>query len=218
MNPRQSLNRILSRTRLGTHLASDPRYRVVWFATVSLSVNLAYALYHAVLGILGQSRWFLFMCAYHTILGMTKFGLVLCERKTDNDLAAEQFMRRVSGVLLLLLAPVLAVVIYISLAEDRATSYGTIMMITIAAYVFGKIIMAIRRAVKNRHNPSPLLAAIRGIGYAELAGSLLTLQRSMLVSFGGRGDPASLVLNAGTGGAVCAFILILGIFMIKKTR
>ena len=67
----------------------------------------------------------------------------------------------------------------------KSFRYDSILMITIATYTFYKITMAVVRAVKQRHDPSPLLAAIRSIGYAEVAASVLTMQRSMLVSFEG---------------------------------
>ena len=91
-------------------------------------------------------------------------------------------------------------------------------MITIATYTFGKITLAIRRAIKQRTNPSPLLVTIRSIGYAEAAASVLTLQRSMLASFGAMDATKARILNAATGAAVCGFVLVLGIALLTKER
>ena len=60
------------------------------------------------------------------------------------------------------------------------------------------------RSVRQRRNPSPLLAAIRGISYAEAAASVLTLQRSMLVSFGAMSAGNIHLMNALTGAGVQA--------------
>ena len=76
--------------------------------------------------------------------------------------------------------------------------------------------MAVSRAVKQRKTPSPLLAVIRSIGYAEVAASVLTLQRSMLVSFGAMGKDNIHLMNALTGAAVCVFVLALGAGMARK--
>lgn len=89
-------------------------------------------------------------------------------------------------------------------------------MITIATYTFTKITMAIIRALKQRKNPSMLLAVIRSIGYADVAASVMTLQRSMFASFGNLTGEKAHTMNILTGAAVCFFILILGIMLIIK--
>ena len=70
--------------------------------------------------------------------------------------------------------------------------------------------------MRQRNNPSPLLAVIRNISYAEVATSVLTLQRPMLVSFGGMSREGIHSMNAMTGAAVCVFVLLLGIYMIVR--
>ena len=123
-----------------------------------------------------------------------------------------------SPSLLALLSVILSAVVYLSLSRNIAVRYGEIVMITIAAYTFYKITAAVVRAVRQRRNPSPLLAAIRGISYAEVAASVLTLQRSMLVSFGAMSAGNIHLMNALTGAGVCLFVLLLGISMIIKGR
>ena len=91
-------------------------------------------------------------------------------------------------------------------------------MITIAAYTFFKIIMAIVKAVKQHKNPSPLLAVIRNIGYAEAAASILTLQRSMLVSFGTMNNTEAHIMNILTGAADFLYVLIIGMFFLLKRK
>ena len=125
---------------------------------------------------------------------------------------------KLCGVLLVLLNFVLVGAIYISLSRNIATKHGEIVMITIAAYTFYKITMTIIKAVKQRKNPSPLLSIIRSISYAEAAASVLTLQRSMLVSFGGMSDTDIRTMNILTGSAVCLFVLILGIVLITRGK
>ena len=148
-----------------------------------------------------------------------RFSAVLCERNhqksPDND--TELFVMKLSGLLLVVLGVVLATVNYISLSQNIATQHEKIIMITIATYTFYKTAMAITKAVKQRKNPSPLLRTIRNISYAEVAASILTLQRSMLVSFGSMSAENSHFMNAVTGGVVCLFVLILGLSMITKS-
>lgn len=189
---------------------------------IIIFLHLLYAFYHAALGIMYQSVWFVTMCAYYIVLSTMRLSAVLCERKNrgtassdaDNDI--EYFVMKLCGVLLIMLNFVLAGSIYISLSQNIATKYGEIVMITIASYTFYKITVTIIKAVKQRKNPSPLLSVIRSISYAEVAASVLTLQRSMLVSFGEMNNADIHTMNVLTGSAVCLFVLILGITLIIR--
>lgn len=200
-------------------MVSSQRYRIMLSATVAFVFNLLYAIYHCVLGVLNLSFWFMAMCAFYGILATMRFAAVLCERSrqklpSDNT---ELFVMKLSGILLVILSIVLATASYISLSQNIATKHGNIIMITIATYTFYKITIAIVKAVKQHKTPYPLLSTIRNIGYAEVAASILTLQRSMLVSFGTMSAKNIHFMNAVTGTAVCLFVLILGLSMITKS-
>lgn len=205
----------LAKTKFGKRIAGEQRFRMVLAAAIGFLLNLIYALYHGVLGVINPSVWFITMCAYYTVLGTMRLSAVLCERKGGPTAAddPEYFVMKLSGVLLIILSVVLAVVNYISLSRNIAAKYGEITMITIAAYTFYKITMAMIRAVRQRKDPSPLLAVIRNISYAEVAASVLTLQWSMLVSFGTMSSSKVCMMNALTGAGTCLFVLMLGIFM-----
>ncbi len=200
-------------------MVSSQRYRIMLSATVAFVFNLLYAIYHCVLGVLNLSFWFMAMCAFYGILATMRFAAVLCERsrqKLPSD-DTELFVMKLSGILLVILSIVLATASYISLSQNIATKHGNITMITIATYTFYKITIAIVKAVKQHKTPYPLLSTIRNIGYAEVAASILTLQRSMLVSFGTMSAKNIHFMNAVTGTAVCLFVLILGLSMITKS-
>ena len=138
-------------------------------------------------------------------------------QNTSSD-DAEFLVMKLSGILLSVLSIVLAGVVYISSSQNIATKHGEIMMITIATYTFYKITMAVIRAVKLRKNPAPLLRTIQNISCAEVAASVLTLQRSMLVSFDPMEQEQVRTMNAMTGAAVCLFVVVLGICMIIKSK
>lgn len=160
------------------------------------------------------------MCAYYIVLSTMRLSAILCGQKNKNISSSdtEYFVMKLCGVLLVLLNFVLVGAIYISLSRNIATKHGEIVMITIAAYTFYKITMTVIKAVKQRKNPSPLLSIIRSISYAEVAASVLTLQRSMLASFGGMSDTDIRTMNILTGSAVCLFVLILGIVLITRGK
>jgi hypothetical protein len=219
LRPKQKALSLLNQTEAGKTLVSSQRYRIMLSATVAFVFNLLYAIYHCVLGVLNLSFWFMAMCAFYGILATMRFAAVLCERsrqKLPSD-DTELFVMKLSGILLVILSIVLATASYISLSQNIATKHGNITMITIATYTFYKITIAIVKAVKQHKTPYPLLSTIRNIGYAEVAASILTLQRSMLVSFGTMSAKNIHFMNAVTGTAVCLFVLILGLSMITKS-
>lgn len=217
MKTKQETVSLFSRMEI-SKVISDQHHRMVLSAASAFVLNLLYALYHCVLGILDLSLWFIAMCAFYGILATMRFSAVLCGRRDHYELFVdiEYFVMKLSGILLILLSFVLAAVIYISLSQNIAAKYGEIIMITIATYTFYKITMAIVKAVKQHKNPSPLLAVIRNISYAEVAASILTLQRSMLASFGSMEKEQMRAMNAITGAVVCLFVLTLGICMTIK--
>ena len=209
----------LKNTPAAKYLLGDPHRRLIAAAAASFFCNLAYAFYYGMLGLTGRSLWFIVMCAYYIILSTMRFSAVLCVRKSGAapSLDMEYFVMRLSGALLALLSIVLAVVTYLSLSQNIATQYGEIVMITIAAYTFGKLTAAVIRAVRQRGDPSPLFAVIRSIGYADVAASVLTLQRSMLVSFGAMDKGKAQLLNAVTGAGVFLFVCSLGIALTSQS-
>lgn len=185
----------------------------------SLAANLLFALYNLGLGIYTHTMWFVAMSGYYIILSSLRFAAVrLCiaQSKTEQAIPAYCFIG-LSGTLLAVLSLILSAVVYFSLSERIALKYDTIIMISIATYTFYKLTMAIICAVRQRRNNLPFAMLIRNIGYADVAGSVLNLQRSMLASFGGLNAPWARQMNIQTGAAVCLFVFILGSLMLIKS-
>lgn len=188
---------------------------IILNAVVGFFCNLLFAFYNGALGILSHSLWFVTMCAYYIILSTMRFAAVLYGVKSGS--ASDRFVMRLSGILLAMLSFVLTGVIHISLSQNIAVKYDEIAMITIATYTFYKITMAVIRAAKHKKKPSSLHMVIRNIGYAEVAASVISLQRSMIASFGGMSAESAHTLNVLTGAVVCLFVLLLGIALIIRS-
>ncbi len=188
---------------------------MVLSAAFAFVLNLLYTFYHGVLGILNLSLWFLALCAFYGILAAVRLSAVLCAYRNRAAPSAdtEYFVMALSGILLAVLSFVLMAVVAISLSRNTAVRHPEIMMITIAAYTFSKLTIAIVQSVRQRRDTAPLPAVIRGIRRAEVAASILTLQRSMLVSFGAPSGQRTYCMNLLTGAAVCLFVLVFGVSM-----
>lgn len=154
------------------------------------------------------------------MVAVMRFCVLLCGWRAEKEPSAvsEPFARTITGFLLLILSVVLAGINFISLSQNIATSYDKITMITIATYTFYKIAAVLIKRVRSRQKAVQLFDVLSTITYAEVAASVLTLQRSMLVSFGQMEKEQIYTMNALTGAGVCLFILILGVGMIVKAR
>lgn len=180
-----------------------------------LGGHLLYAVGHGILGVRQASLWFLALCVYYGILAALRCCAVIGGPAAVRGGSARGVFGA-SGILLLLFGAALAGVNAVSLAQNIATAYPTIPMIAIAAYTAGRVTAAVVRALGRHKDAAPRSVVLRCIGYAEVAASVLTLQRSMLASFG-RMDAGQMVLmNALTGAGVCGWILLLGFHMILR--
>ena len=199
------------RTALGRRLYGDRRFRIVFFAGCTLVLNLLYGLTHAVFGVLDASAWLLVMAAYHILLGVMRFGTVLTEKRQSS----ERFVMRLCGGMLMALALVLGASTALSIWQERAVPNGIVVMLTIAIYTFWKMTMAIVHTVQAHQSGTPLTRTIRNITLASALASLMTMQRSMLVSFDkGMSAGEALLLNALTGGAVFILVFLMGLNMV----
>lgn len=196
------------------------RYRIILTATASLALNLLYALYNGILGIFTHSFWFVTMCSYYIILSAMRFSAVTFERKRQSKSTdiTEAFIMKICGIMLIFLMCIVSTSVYLSFRFDVAVKYHEIVMITIATYTFTKTTLAIIKVVKIEKKRSMLLTTIRNISFADAGISLLSMQRSMLASFGDINDKSSLILNAFLGAIVCLYILLLGVRMINIAR
>ncbi|MGN0115461.1 MAG: hypothetical protein ACI396_09045, partial [Acutalibacteraceae bacterium] len=206
------------KTALSAHILStaadvisDKQRRIVLTATAVLAVNICYAVYNGVLGIIYSSLWLAVLCAYYLILSVMRFSAVFCALKSKSG--EQIYILRFCGAMLMILSLVLAYSVYYSIYRETAKGYDKITMITIAAYTFYKVILAFINAAKAAKRRSPLLSVIRNIACADAAASLLSLQRSMLVSFDGMSEAEIRLMNTLTGTGVCIFIFILGLIM-----
>ena len=203
--------RFRARTALGQRLQEDRRFRIVTFAALNLIVNLLYGAGHVLLGVLDGSVWLLVMAAYYMLLGAMRCGAVLTEHRQTSERA----VMHLCGGLLMALALVLGATTALSLLQERAVPHGVVVMLAIAVYTFWKMTMAIVHTVQAHQSGTPLMCTIRNITLASALASLMTMQRSMLVSF--EGDitaDGALILNICIGTAVCLLVFLMGLNML----
>ena len=143
--------------------------------------------------------------------------LLLMELKNGEDDCRLSILHA-SGAIMFFLVLVMASIVYVTSIRQVTEGHGEIIMITIATYTFTKLGFAIVRTIKDRKNSRLSLRIIRDISYAELAASMLNLQRTMIISFGNENHEWAHMMNIISGSAACLFIAAIGISMISYGR
>lgn len=211
---------VIKKNPLGERFLADYTFRTILTTLPAFLINVAYTVYNGVIGIMNQSVWFITMAVYYSLLGIMRYRAVSTGRKISRLDDRKQIRKKelsvikTDGILLLVLNLALSGVVLLTIAQDTAKRYSEIMVISIAAYTFYKITMAVVNMVKVRKRKSPILITIRNIGAADALVSMLTLQAAMFASFQDKNSLNTNQMNAITGLAVCILISILGISMI----
>lgn len=210
----------IKKTSYGARFPEDYTFRTILTTLPTFLINVVYTVYNGVIGVMNQSAWFITMAVYYSLLGIMRYFAVNTERKTSRMenpkliRKRELSVIRTDGILLLLLNLALSGVVLLTIAKGTAKTHSEIMVISIAAYTFYKITMAVINMVKVRKMQSPILITIRNIGVADALVSMLTLQTTMLASFQGTSSIDANRMNGITGLAVCILIALLGVSMI----
>lgn len=216
----EKLLSLIKKTSYGARFLEDYTFRTILTTLPTFLINVVYTVYNGVIGIVNQSAWFITMAVYYSLLGIMRYCAVNTERKIsrmeDPKLIRKKELSviRTDGILLLLLNLALSGVVLLTIAKGTAKTHSEIMVISIAAYTFYKITMAVINMVKVRKMQSPILITIRNIGVADALVSMLTLQTTMLASFQGTSSIDANRMNGITGLAVCILIALLGASMI----
>lgn len=200
----------------------DLRIRVSLYG--GLVVNVCFAVFKIVMGILFQSKWLFAMAGYNMILSVMRFVLVYKDQ-ISKKVETEQERKlhgihsyKVCGWLMLLLNMAISVIVIIVVFEEQTLSYPGFMIYAIAAFTFYCMITAIISMVKYWHRVNPIFSAVKRIGMAKALVSVFTLQVAMLTQFGVDDEVKHQMMNGMTGFAVCLIITVMAIFMLVDVK
>ncbi|MBO5091221.1 MAG: hypothetical protein J6C61_01925 [Clostridia bacterium] len=187
-------------------LAGERDFRTLITSTASLVLNVAYSIFNIVIAIISHSLWYGAIGIYHLLLIAMRSDVLL----SRNSQKKSSYIRCAS--FLAILSLFLSLAVWQMISKDLAFVRFGWTIYAYAAFAFYKITMAIIGFVKSRKNLL-VTRALRFISLADASVSILTLQTSLLYTFGGEGVNKG-VFNAITGAVVCALTFGLGIAMI----
>lgn len=193
-------------------IGSDPFFRVNTVTVLSLAWNFAYAFLHGLLSFRMHSWWHVSMCAWYVMIGLLRLYAV---RNRNGD--GRRIMKR-CGAGIIFLAVVLSGISGMGIVEGIHPVRSLIISIAMAALTFIMAFNALRNIIKARRSNNAYLIILRNISLVSVTGSVLSLQRSMLGTFGNAADRFTLIMEAGTGMAAFLIILALGITLLRRTE
>lgn len=187
-------------------LVGERDFRTLITSTASLVLNVAYSIFNIVIAIISHSLWYGAIGIYHLLLIAMRSDVLL----SRNSQKKSSYIRCAS--FLAILSLFLSLAVWQMISKDLAFVRFGWTIYAYAAFAFYKITMAIIGFVKSRKNLL-VTRALRFISLADASVSILTLQTSLLYTFGGEGVNKG-AFNAITGAVVCALTFGLGIAMI----
>ncbi len=214
--------------RLFKTFKSENKYAKLWRDDTKLRVNVslygtliwntAYALLQLGMGFWHRTFWFYSLAGYYFSLAAMRFFLVrhTSKHKPGERMIEELRKYRACGIVFLIMNLALSLMIFFMVYWNRTFHHHEITTIVLAAYTFGSLTMAIINVIRYRKYNSPVYSASKAISLASACVSMLTLESTMLTTFGNK----TLELNErkiflGTsGGVISALVIAMAIYMI----
>ena len=200
---------------------NDDRLRVNISLFSSLIWNAAYAVFQLWLGIYHKTFWFASLGGYYVCLAIMRFFLVkyTASHGPGERMRTELRKYRACGIVLLLMNLALTLIVFFMVYWNRSFKHHEITTIAMAAYTFTTFTTAIANVIRYRKYNSPVYSASKVISFAAACVSMLTLESTMLTTWGaGEGDGFRRIMLALTGAAVTFFVLAMAIYMIIKSN
>jgi len=210
-------------------LKHENKFLQRWFSDVHLRINISlygsliwnitFAIFQLALGFYFKSFWFYSMFAYYVMLGIIRFYLLKYTRKYKANEQEQIELKKyiISGWLLLAMNLTLGVIVFFMVYWNKTFYHHMITTIAMAAYTFFTFTFAIINLIKYKKYKSPVYSAAKSISLINGAVSMLTLETTMLTTFGTNNSPLfSQIMLSATGIAVIGFAITMAIIMIIK--
>lgn len=198
---------------------TDKELRMKFSMYRGLAINIPFAIFKIVLGVIYNTAWLYAMAGYNTILTLMRFVVVYRNRK--KGISEEEQARRamqsaaVCGWMMLVLNIAISVIMYMVIVMKQTIVYHEIVVIALAAYTFYCFTMAIINVIKYRKK-DPVYSTIKHIDLAKAIVSVFTLQVAMITRFGGEDGFDGGLMNTLTGTAVTIAVNTIAALMLAK--
>ena len=213
-----AIRRFKDNNKLIARWEKDERLRINVSLAATFVLNVVFAVFQLVLGVVHNSFWYYSLAAYYVCLACLRLSIFKYTgtRLAGENIRSELIKYCICGYVFLGMNLAITAIIFFMIYFGRTFRHHEITTIAIAAYTFLAIPMAIVNAVKYKKYNSPVYSAARAISLAAAAVSILTLESTMLTTFGGADmdAPTKRLLLGFTGAAVSIYIITMAVYMI----
>ena len=213
------VKRFKQENKYAVRYSTDVQWRINLSLHGSFLFDAVYAAFQLGLGLWHHSVWFYSMAGYYLLLGLMRLMLVRYTRghTPGQQLETEWKKYRLCGILLLLMTFVLTIFSLYFVLRIREFKHHEITTISMAAYTFASLTLAIVNAFRYKKYGSPAYSAAKAISLVSAIVSVLTLENAMLTAFGQ--DSSELfrqIMLGATGAAVVCAVQGIAIYMIHN--
>lgn len=200
---------------LGNRFMTDRTFKTVVSLYSSLTVNLLYSAFKLVSGIYYSSLHWISVAGCYITLSVIRFHILRYMRSTDSgrDMISEYKKCRLCGVLMLVLNFALSVVVLYMTIGDDVEVYPQVLAIASAAYTFYRVTVSVIDIAKYRRRERPVIMTSRAIRLAAALISMLSLEATMLATFG-NSESFRRLMTAIAGAGVCLIITVMSVYII----
>ncbi len=209
--------KLASRNKYGLLYMTDLPYRARISLYLSLTVNLAYAVFQLIAGIIYASFWFGAVAVYYIVLCVGRFLLLKDVRKEQTDIRNEYRKYRMCGIVLFIMNLALTGMVYQMIVQGQGFRYPGLLIYPVCTYAFYRLTLSIIGAVTYRKLNRPLLSASKIINLMAALVAMFSLQIAMFASFGG-GEELQRLMNTISGSIVCIAIFSMAVFMVVRAN
>ncbi len=204
-------------------LKNDYIFRTFIFSALSFFITLAFTIYNTFLGFAYKAVWNTGIAIYYALLLFIRAYVMFSERKFFKEkLNAEQLENKrkklflVQSIMLFIIDFALIAPVSIMVLQKKAVEYSSIPAIAAAAYTTYKIIVSTKNIVKTRRMNHISVKILRTVGFVDALVSVLTLQYTLIMTFGGGMDKDMFVLCAVTSFGIWMALVILSVNLLLQ--
>lgn len=211
-----AVKKLLHRFTFTRRYLTDKHFAVWCGLVLSFLINLGFAVLKLFYAILYSSFWDGALAIYNILLCAVRAYLLRSfpMGRSCQKFEAELRCYRLTGVFLLFLDAVLAMISSLIVIKGNGYYYPGTLIYAMAFHAFYALALAITNTVRYRKLNSPILSAAKAVNLTTALVSMFSLETAMLTQFGPERIYFRLVMTSATAFVVCFAVLAIAIFMV----
>lgn len=211
------INKFIDNNKYLSKFKNDHKLRYKISLFTSLILNIVYAMFKLIFGIVFKSFWFISFALYYFLLIILRSNIAREELNVKTTLKEEFIKYRKTGIILLFTNVILTIIILIIVNQKIMNIYPDWMAITVAVYTFYLLFNSIFSLIKYRQYKSPLISSSKVINVVTSLVSLISLEIILIPTFGNGEINFFEIMIMATGGGIALIIIIISFYMIIKS-